>query len=136
VLKAVLDTNVIVAALQSSTGASNSILRQLGLTFTHLYSNALLYEYEEVITRLELLSPEDLQIFLTFFVQQGIAQLRYVRLRPQLNDPKDEHILELAFNARADCIVTFNIKDFQPARSFGIEVLQPKDFLNHLGGKK
>jgi predicted nucleic acid-binding protein len=72
----------------------------------------MLYEYEEVVTRLRLLSEKDLDTFLTFFVQQGIAQLLYVRLRPQLKDPKDEHILELAFNARANCIVTFNLKDF------------------------
>jgi rRNA-processing protein FCF1 len=43
VLKVVIDTNFVVAALQSRTGASNAILRQLGLTFTYVYSNAFVY---------------------------------------------------------------------------------------------
>jgi putative PIN family toxin of toxin-antitoxin system len=135
-VRVVLDTNVIVAALQSGTGASNAILRELGTgKFTHVYSNALLYEYEEVMLRLNLLSVAQLETFLTFFVQQGEAAMIYLRFRPQLKDPKDEHILELAVNARAAYIVTFNLKDFGPARHFGIRATLPKDFLTLMKGE-
>jgi putative PIN family toxin of toxin-antitoxin system len=134
--RVVLDTNVIVAAFQSGKGASNAILRELGTgKFTHVYSNALLYEYEEVLLRLSLLTVSQLETFLTFFVQQGEATMIYFRLRPQLNDPKDEHILELAFSARASYLVTFNLKDFLPVREFGINVILPRDFLHLMKGE-
>jgi putative PIN family toxin of toxin-antitoxin system len=136
-VRVVLDTNVIVAAFQSGTGASNAILRELGTgKFTHVYSNALLYEYEEVLLRLNLLGVTQLETFLAFFVQQGEAAMIYFRLHPQLKDPKDEHILELAVNARASYLVTFNLKDFLPARQFGINVTLPRDFLQLMKGEK
>lgn len=135
--RVVLDTNIIVAAFQSATGASNAILRELGTRkFTHVYSNALLYEYEEVLLRLNLLSVTQLETFLAFFVQQGEAAMIYFRLRPQLKDPKDEHVLELAVNARVAYLVTFNLKDFVPARHFGINVILPRDFLQLMKGEK
>jgi putative PIN family toxin of toxin-antitoxin system len=136
-VRVVLDTNVIVAAFQSGTGASNAILRELGTgKFTHVYSNALLYEYEEVLLRLNLLGVTQLETFLAFFVQQGEAAMIYFRLRPQLKDPKDEHILELAVNARASYLVTFNLKDFLLARHFGINVILPRNFLQLMKGGK
>jgi predicted nucleic acid-binding protein len=47
--RVVWDTNISVAAFHSATGASNAILRELGTgKFTHVYSNALLYEYESI----------------------------------------------------------------------------------------
>lgn len=88
------------------------------------------------MTRLNLLGLADLETFLTFFVQQGEAGMIYFRLRPQLKDPKDEHILELAVNARAAHIVTFNLKDFVPARQFGINISLPRDFLQLMKGKR
>lgn len=47
------------------------------------------------------------------------------------NDPKDRHVVAAAVAARADLIVTANLRDF-PADSlepFGIEVAHPDDFL-------
>ena len=49
--------------------------------------------------------------------------------RPTLGDPGDEFILELAVAARCAAIVTHNIRDFQKAKPFGIEVLSPGEFL-------
>ena len=102
-------------------------------------SNALIYEYEEVIQRLRdkgqlELSNQAIETFLTYVVQQAHHQTIHIRLRPQLNDPKDEHILELAFNANCDYIVTFNVKDFKPAPQFGILVIRPSEFLHYIGG--
>ena len=49
--------------------------------------------------------------------------------RPWLPDPKDDLVLELAVESRADFIVTFNAKDFAGAEQFGISVLSPGRFL-------
>ncbi|MBK9574009.1 MAG: PIN domain-containing protein [Rhodoferax sp.] len=46
--------------------------------------------------------------------------------RPQLRDPCDEMVLEAAANAQAQAIVTYNLRDFGPAKLFGIPVLNPE----------
>ena len=49
-LRAVLDTNVLVAAFRSKTGASFEIFRQLRIgAWTPILSNHLVHEYEEVL---------------------------------------------------------------------------------------
>jgi predicted nucleic acid-binding protein len=49
------------------------------------------------------------------------------------HDPWDELVLEAAINGQAAAIVTFNVKDLQIAtRSFGIEVIRPKDALKRI----
>jgi hypothetical protein len=49
------------------------------------------------------------------------------------NDPKDRHVLAAAVRAGADCIVSDNVKDFQPdaLRPYGLECLSAQDFLLH-----
>jgi predicted nucleic acid-binding protein len=42
-----------------------------------------------------------------------------------LKDPADEMVLETAVNGGADLLCTLNIRDFEPARQFGIPVLNP-----------
>ncbi|MXW19102.1 MAG: PIN domain-containing protein [Gemmatimonadetes bacterium] len=53
--------------------------------------------------------------------------------RPQLRDPADEMVLEVAVNGRADALVTFNTRDFGDVhRTFGVEVLSPRHALRRL----
>ena len=51
-----------------------------------------------------------------------------------LPDPKDRHVLAAAIAARADIIVTFNLKDFPaPAlAAYKIEAQHPDEFIMHL----
>lgn len=47
-------------------------------------------------------------------------------------DPKDRHVVMTAISARADAIVTFNLKDFAAPhllKTFEIEVLHPDQFI-------
>jgi predicted nucleic acid-binding protein len=47
--------------------------------------------------------------------------------RPQLRDPNDEMVLEVAVNGRADALVTFNLRDFgNVPHRFGVELLLPR----------
>ena len=48
---------------------------------------------------------------------------------PLLNDPDDEFLVHLAVEAKADCIVTHNIRHFAPAKQSGLNLLAPRDFL-------
>ena len=45
--------------------------------------------------------------------------------RPLLRDPDDEMVIETAILGRADCLLTFNIRDFAGADRFGIVIEQP-----------
>ena len=48
-----------------------------------------------------------------------------------LPDPKDRHVLAVAVHAKAEFIVTFNLKDFPKTvlQLFGIEALSPDEFV-------
>jgi predicted nucleic acid-binding protein len=52
----------------------------------------------------------------------------------QLPDPNDRHVLAAAIRARADVIVTINLRDFPPEvmATFGIEAQHPDEFILHL----
>jgi predicted nucleic acid-binding protein len=50
-------------------------------------------------------------------------------------DTNDEAQVHLATEAGVDYIVTHNVRHLAPARTLGIVVLTPKEFLNILGNQ-
>jgi len=60
----------------------------------------------------------------------------YFLWRPREKDFKDDMILEVAVAADCDCIITYNKKDFPDARSFGIDLFTPLEFLEITGELK
>jgi putative PIN family toxin of toxin-antitoxin system len=132
-MRAVLDTSVQVAALRSSAGASSLLIEAvLRGDLKPLVSVPLVLEYEAVLTRPEHLrasgfTTEEAVRIVKAFCKMGEPVHLSHRLRPQLQDPNDEFVLETAFHGKAEAIVTFNYKDFEAAaRKFGILVLSPK----------
>jgi putative PIN family toxin of toxin-antitoxin system len=128
----VLDTDVIIAALRSPSGASAALLgaaldRQLAM----LASVPLFFEYEAkclspVHWTAAGLTQEQAGLFVT-----GLAALiEPVKIhylwRPRLRDPNDEMVLEAAVNGRADALVTFNLRDYgEVPKTFNVDVLTP-----------
>lgn len=138
-MRFVLDTDVIVAAMRSPSGASAALLVSAlegGLT---LCANvALVLEYEAVCSRTEHFtaagfSQLELDVFLTALAALVEPVPSYFVWRPQLRDPNDEMVLEAAVNGAVDAIVSFNLRDFgaAPAR-FGIDVLLPSEAIRRL----
>jgi predicted nucleic acid-binding protein len=79
------------------------------------------------------LTVEEVDVLLDMLAAVGTPHIPSFQWRPQLPDPDDEMILELAVNARADAFVTVNTQDFLPAAgTFGVEVLRPGEFLRRL----
>jgi predicted nucleic acid-binding protein len=50
--------------------------------------------------------------------------------------PRDDLVLELAVEAQVDAVITYNVRDFEPARTFGLEVLTPQQVLRRLEGQR
>jgi putative PIN family toxin of toxin-antitoxin system len=134
----VVDTNVLVAALRSNSGASRQLLlAALNRRFEVVVSVPLLLEYESVLKRRDQLevmraTTEDIDILLSDF----IAVAREVRLeyrwRSTIKDPKDDMVLETAINGGARTI-TFNSQHFVEApKRFGIRVKPPVEILRAL----
>jgi putative PIN family toxin of toxin-antitoxin system len=139
--RAVFDTNVVRAALWSSSGASFQLLRRIpDPAITLLLSEALYLEYQEVLTRPENLppgvTPDRMLRFLRRFSAFASFPKIYFRWRPWLRDPDDNMILELAVAGAATHLVTFNLKDFKGVEEwFGIRVLTPPAFQAILSNK-
>jgi putative PIN family toxin of toxin-antitoxin system len=131
----VLDTNVLVAALRSSTGFSRRLVVDVLMRRTAaVVSVPLFIEYEDVLLR-----PMHLQAFrlnaaeVSRFMDGLASVLVPVDIaylwRPQLRDPADEMVLEAAANAAASHIVTWNVKDFAPVeRLFAMKVVTPAEW--------
>ena len=137
-LRAVIDTNVIVAARRSRSGASNALLRAIAEgQLAMLVSVPLFLEYEAVLTRPEhllaaRLAERDIRGFLGYLATVIEPVKLHYLWRPQLGDLADEMVLETAINGRADRIVTFNIRHFGPAQRFGIDVDTPAETMRRL----
>ena len=135
----VVDTNVLVAAFRSDTGASRQVLEAArARRFDLLLSVPLMLEYESVLTRPEHLaasgaSREDVSAVLDELASVGKRVELVIRTRPMLPDPNDEMVLETAINGRADAIVTLNDRDFRPvATRFRCSVLRPGKVVRRL----
>ena len=135
-LRVVLDTNVLVAALRSRRGASFEIVSRLGAkSFEIAVSVPLVLEYESVLLRhvkASAYSDGDVRAFIDYICDVAIRQEVFFLWRPFLRDPSDDLVLELAVAARCSMIVTHNLRDFEGAEKFGVNLLTPAKFLQNL----
>jgi len=134
-----LDTDAIVAAMRSPTGASAAILRKARQgKVALLLSVPLAVEYEAVCVRPEHqlaagLSEQEVRTFVDAVIAIAEPVKIHYLWRPQLRDPSDEMVLETAVNGRANLLTTFNVRDYgtAPAR-FGIEVMTPREAVERI----
>jgi len=136
-MRVVLDTDVVVAASRSPTGASAELMRQARHGRIRLAASVSLFiEYESVCTRephllaagLSLQSAGVFLDALAAFVEPVPIHFLW---RPQLHDPADELVLETAVNAAADALLSFSLRHFRPAAErFGLLVAPPGPFLH------
>jgi putative PIN family toxin of toxin-antitoxin system len=135
--KLVIDTNILVAATRNRYGPSFALMQCVRQKQVKMVcSPALFLEYEDVLKRPEQLLASGLSGSDIDAILHGLAAtiepvLTHYQWRPQLRDPADEMVLEAAANAQAHAIVTYNLRDFGPAKLFGIPVLNPEQIFQH-----
>ena len=136
----IIDTNVLLSAVRSKSGASFRLLSLIpDPRFDINLSVPLVLEYEEVLKRPEIgvpLGSDRIDDILDFLCRVGsLRKIRYL-WRPALADPDDDFLLELAVECNCDYIVTYNTRDFLNTSSFGIKAITPVEFLRILGEVK
>ena len=134
----VIDTNVIIASLQSNLGASYLLMSLIGRNKFNFYiSVPVVLEYEELCLRkMDLfgLTEVDVQKVIDYYCSVGVPRKIFFLWRPFLKDFHDDMMLELAFASGCDSIITYNIKDFRNVEKvFGIKIVTPKQFLLEIG---
>jgi putative PIN family toxin of toxin-antitoxin system len=133
----VMDSNVFVAALRSRRGPAFRMLSLVGTgKFEINLSVPLVLEYEEVARRSRWHNKPSwsrVSDILDYLCAAGRRHKIHFLWRPRERDPSDDMVLEVAVTGNCDCIVTYNKRDFTDAKSFGLEVLTPAEFLNRIG---
>ena len=135
-MRAVMDTNVLVAGLRSQRGAAHELLRLLKRRkWTLVLSNTVLTEYQEVPHREQSALPynhEEIERLLDELCLH--AERRELRSRwwPVLQDADDEAMVHLAVESRTECLVTHNARHLRPALKLGVSVVTPAEFLREL----
>ena len=136
----VMDSNVLVSALRSKRGPSFALLSLVGTDrFDIDLSVPLVLEYEQVLRRSRWEnrpSWSHVSDILDYLCEVGRKHRIHFLWRPRERDPKDDMVLEAAVAGQCDCIVTYNKRDFAEAKSFGLELLTPKEFLMKIGERK
>jgi len=139
-LQIVMDTRVLIAGMRSKSGVSNAFLRLLDEPRVRFHiSNALLFEYEEVLHREQAalgLTDHDIDNVLDGFCSLAENHYRLFTWRPISSDPDDDFVLDLALSARVDCLVTYNFRDLQFIEQYGIKLMTPGQVLEIMRNTK
>jgi len=131
-----VDTNVIVSALYSKTGASFQIFQLLlDEKLTLALSVQTYFEYYEVLTREEnleklRLAVDDVEDILDLLALMAQKHSIYFLLRPNLMDESDNLFVECAFASNSEYLITSNIGDFESGelKGFPFTVITSGDF--------
>jgi len=136
----VMDSNVFVCALRSRRGPAFAMLSLVGTgKFDVNLSVPLVLEYEQVAKRSRWQNKPSwayVSDMLDYLCAVGRKHRIHFLWRPRERDPKDDMVLEVAVAGQCDCIVTYNKRDFAEAKSFGLELHTPKEFLVRIGELK
>ena len=118
--KIVIDTNLYVSALINSNSRKRLDLILINDSLEILLDNSLLKELLEVSSRPKFskyVSPEQVESFLNLITERGnfVETSSVVRLSP---DPKDDFLLALCKDGKADYLLTGNKIDLLDLKQF------------------
>jgi putative PIN family toxin of toxin-antitoxin system len=133
----VIDTCVLISALRSRNGASFKLLSLIDSNkFTFFLSVPLVLEYESVAKRTSRnlrLTHTDIEDIIDYLCAVGEHRKVHYLWRPNLKDPSDDFVLELAVESECNYIVTHNIKNFKDINKFNLKAITPQELLRNIG---
>ena len=133
----VIDTCVLISALRSRNGASFKLLSLIDSNkFTFFLSVPLVLEYESVAKRMSRnlgLTHSDIENIIDYLCTVGNHRKVHYLWRPNLKDPGDDFVLELAVESECNYIVTHNVKDFKGIKKFNLKAITPQELLRKIG---
>ncbi len=133
-IRAVLDTNVIVSALLQPLGPPARVfLLAVSGSIQLCISGQVYAEYEEVIRRPRFRRPETTITAALDIVREKGFWVRPADAIRACVDPDDDIFLECAAAAQADYLATGNLKHF-PSSWMNTRVVTPSEFLDALSG--
>ena len=133
-IRLVVDTNVVVSGLLSAHGPPGRLVDALvGGVATAVFDDRIFQEYEQVLARPKFgFAAADVAFVLDAIRRGGepVDPVLHLAAGAQgltLPDPKDLPFLEVALAARADALVTGNLRHFPANRRHGVHVIRPVD---------
>ena len=129
----VLDTNIIVSAILQTDSSCGRIL-QLALdgALSAACNSGMYAEYEEVLLRRKFWPVHEQARIILERISKDWIHVSTEPLLIALPDPKDLPFLETAAAVRADALITGNLRHFPVWARQGIEVLNPREFMDQL----
>jgi uncharacterized protein len=129
-LRLVLDTNVLISAALKPEGLQRTVLILAVTKPAHLYiSSAILTEYRDVLARQELQIRRGVQQEALQLIKRRARSIVPGKRLQVTIDPKDNIFLECADEARADYLVTGNVRHF-PRFWKRAKVITSREFVN------
>lgn len=131
-MRAVLDTNVVVAGFLNPDGTPARILGLLASgRLIAVYFDAILEEYEKVLPRPKFaIAPKAISAFFSLLRLEGLHVTPLASDDQRLPDPTDQPFIVTA-RAAACPVVTGNLRHF--LLSAGVEAISPAEFVARIG---
>jgi putative PIN family toxin of toxin-antitoxin system len=129
-VRLVLDTNIVISAALKPVGLQRTVLLLAITKPARLYvSRGILDEYQEVLSRRELGIRKGLRQQLLQQIKNRSYTVSPVSALEVTRDPEDNMFVECADAARADYLVTGNLKDF-PRFWKQTKIITPREFIS------
>ena len=131
-IRVVLDTNIVVSALLQPLGPPAQVFaRALSGSIQLCVSGSIYAEYEEVISRPRFARSADIIAKTLQAIREKGVWVRPTERVKACVDPDDDIFLECAQAAKADYLVTGNLKHF-PVSWEGSRIVTPRKLLDSL----
>ena len=129
-LRLVIDTNVLVSSVLKPNGLQRTVFLLATAKPAHRYvSKAILEEYAVVLVRPELQIRKSFRLQIMQLIKSHSHVIKPSRLPQITSDPDDNIFLECADAARADYLVTGNMRHF-PHYWKKTKIIDSREFLD------
>ena len=132
-MRIVLDTNVLVAGLLSPHAAPARVVQAVVAGHVRVcFDSRIVAEYRQVLARPKFGFNQDLAEEVVDWIEASGELVAPPPLSISLPDPDDVMFLEVAMAAKADHLVTGNVRHYPAGKRHGVSVIKPGQFVERL----